>query len=221
MPLRITANFALSADGKVSTRGRHASGFGSTADHARLLELRAEADAILVGLATLEADTMSLGLGGREDLIERRRMAGKTDYPARVIACGHRWPSSTHPLFHSTGGPIHLLSGPDPGPPPVYPQARIHSPAPASLIGYLDALAAGEGWHHLHCEGGPRLFRTLLESGRIDSLFLTITPRVFGGHSAPALLPGDTRWTQSRPWKLADMQSRGDEIFLRYEAVQE
>ena len=194
----ISANFAISADGKSSTRGRHGAGFGSAVDHSRLLELRAAADAVLVGRATLEADTMSLALGDRADLVAARLKDGRSPYPARVIACGKRRPPPEHPVFHHPGGSIHLLDGHE------------------TVTGLLD-LASELGWRHIHCEGGPRLFTALMESDLIDTLYLTICPRLFGSFSAPSLLAGDANWAHSRAWSLASMDSVAGELFLCYQ----
>ena len=59
---RVIANFALTADGKVSTRNFTDTTFTSPSDKRRLKEIRALGDALLVGGRTVAADTMSLGL---------------------------------------------------------------------------------------------------------------------------------------------------------------
>lgn len=196
--LQISANFILTADGKISTRGSFGSGFGSPADHARLLELRAAADAVVVGRATLEADAMGLGLGDRADLVAARQAAGNSPYPARVIACGNRRPPPEHPVFHRSGGDIHLLDGDE-------------------VVTGLQDLAGKHGWETIHCEGGPRLFAALMAVDMIDTLHVTICPRVFGGFSAPGMLPRDACWTRSRAWTLAAMDSAQGDLFLRYQ----
>jgi len=67
------------------------------------------------------------------------------------------------------------------------------------------------------CEGGPTLFRSLLERGLVDQLNLTIAPYLFGGANAPTLtglskqfLPASIRCS------LIDMRVIGDECFLTY-----
>ena len=58
----VTANFALTWDAKVSTKNRSPANFSSPRDKRRLLEIRSEADAILVGATTIATDHMSMGL---------------------------------------------------------------------------------------------------------------------------------------------------------------
>ena len=67
------------------------------------------------------------------------------------------------------------------------------------------------------CEGGPTLFRSLLEHGLIDQLSLTIAPYMFGGAKAPTLtglskkfLPGSVHCS------LIDMRKVAEECFLTY-----
>ena len=60
----ISINFAVSADGKISSVAKRPSGWTSEEDHARLLRLREGADALLVGRGTLEADRMTMRAPG-------------------------------------------------------------------------------------------------------------------------------------------------------------
>ena len=99
----VTANFAVTADGRISTRNHTPSDFSSAADKRRLLEIRAACDAVLVGARTLAADTMTLGLPA-EDLRAARRERGLPEMPLRVIeraASGGR-------LFHPANAHTHV-----------------------------------------------------------------------------------------------------------------
>ena len=58
----VLINFAITADGKVSTVNRDPARFTSKLDLERLLEIRGRADALLVSRATLEADNMSMSI---------------------------------------------------------------------------------------------------------------------------------------------------------------
>lgn len=222
MEVHISANFALSADGKISTRGRGGSGFGSAEDHRRLLALRAEADAVLVGQATLVADRMSLGLGSTGEWREQRLAAGRSEFPARVVVGGRRPLAADHPVFSATAGQLHFLLPPgqsgEGGCANVVWHEFPEGNSP-DQSGRVLALARAEGWRHVHCEGGARLFNHLASAGLIDVLHLTIVPVLFGGHAAPRLLPRNADWACSLGFRLASMETVGEEIFLRYERV--
>lgn len=67
----VTANFAVTADGRISTRNFTPSDFSSKRDKRRLVKIRAACDAVLVGARTLAADTMTLGIPGVRGKIRR------------------------------------------------------------------------------------------------------------------------------------------------------
>ena len=219
--LFVTANFALGADGKVAAR-QGGSGFGSAADHRRLLERRAEADAVLVGRSTLIADRMGLALGSGNKLVDQRLADGRPPFPARVVACFRHLPPTDHPLFRTPGGPIHLLTAaPHLAGAPFYgSEVTLHPlETPQSLTDSLLALSLALGWKHLHCEGGPRLFRHLLAAGWIDRLDLTVTPRLIGGFGAPTLCGPSPQphLPASIPLRLMSREAEDGDTFLRYE----
>jgi riboflavin biosynthesis pyrimidine reductase len=67
------------------------------------------------------------------------------------------------------------------------------------------------------CEGGARLFRSLLERGLVDQLNLTIAPYLFGGVNAPTLTGLSKDFLPaSVPCTLREMRVVGDECFLTY-----
>ena len=96
-------------------------------------------------------------------------------------------------VFQTPGAPILVFSG-----------ARMSQAARASiaqradlwifdtpevdLAATLQILRSDYQVRTLVCEGGPRLFRNLLEIGAVDELHLTWTPLIFGGVKAPTLI---------------------------------
>jgi riboflavin biosynthesis pyrimidine reductase len=69
----------------------------------------------------------------------------------------------------------------------------------------------------LACEGGPTLFRSLLEQGLVDQLNLTIAPYMFGGGKAPTLTGLSKEFLPaSVHCSLIEMRTVGDECFLTY-----
>src|ERR1700736_5086273 len=58
---KVILNFAMSVDGKVSTKRYQPSDFSSRDDKRRLLEIRSLGDALLVGRNTGAIDNMSMG----------------------------------------------------------------------------------------------------------------------------------------------------------------
>lgn len=195
----LSVNFAVSADGKISSVARRASGWTSEADHRRLKELRRGADALLVGRGTLEADRMT--------------MTAPQDPWRCVVSRGGNF-DPAQPLFHTAGGPIHLLA--TEGAKPSLPGAVGHQ---GPLAGFLAELAAA-GVRHVHCEGGGALVKALAELDAIDEIHLTWAGHtLFGGLQAPTATgePGDFL-PASRRYELSacELQTETGECFLSY-----
>ena len=106
---RVIANFALSADGKVSTRNFTPTGFTSKADKRRLLEIRCLGDALLAGARTISTDRMSMGIPA-SDLQERRRAIGLPSEPLRVIVSNSGAFDPLWKVFQKAGSQIIAFS---------------------------------------------------------------------------------------------------------------
>jgi len=174
-------NLAVSADGKTSDVACRPSGWTSSADHDRLLELRAAAGALLVGRRTLVADRMTLTCPGREA------------QPLRCVVAGSDEVPEAHPLFEREGGAIHwLVTGDTPTLALRFPtDVMVHR---GTLADFLTIIKTRLGVDHVHCEGGGTLIRMLAEMDAIDELHLTLAGHtLFGGQKAPTPtgLPAD------------------------------
>lgn len=177
---RILINFAITADGKISTREKDPARFTSKLDLHRLLEIRKRADAILVGRGTLETDRMSLTIP---------RDLNPPKQPLRCVVSRTGGFDLKHKLFNSQGGAVHLLvteAAPDLDPVPYESAgATVHT---ASLADFLHRLRTEYAVDTLLCEGGGALVRALAELDVIDEINLTFAGHtLFGGADAPTL----------------------------------
>ena len=200
----ISTNLAISPDGKITNVDRRPSGWTSREDHSRLLELRKNTDALLIGRGTLEADRMAL------------TVPGKTKQPFRCIVSSTGKIPPEHPVFQSPGGPIHILAN---GEPSIQADLRatIHH---QSLPDFLETLVSSRQIKHLHCEGGGTLIRALAEMDAIDEFHLTLAGHtLFGGLQAPTAtgIPADFL-PQSRDFEISHFAPQADsgECFLSY-----
>jgi 5-amino-6-(5-phosphoribosylamino)uracil reductase len=219
----VTANFAVSADGKLAGFAG-GSGFGGAADLRRLLELRAAADLVLVGRGTLLADNTALGLGRAEDLRRARLAAGRPEYPARGVVCRRALPPPEHPFFTAPGGERHIFAAPAVAATGLAGPARIHPLEPGQAMPEAIAAAAADaGWQHVHLEGGPGLLRPWLEGGGIDRLFMTFCPLLVGGFGAPTLAgPGHAPpFAASLAWRLVDCSESDGRMFAVFEPARQ
>ena len=77
-------NSAMSADGKLSTKERKQVRISGKLDFERVDELRAQIDAIMVGIGTVLSDDPSLTVKSPERRAARKA-AGKSENPVRII----------------------------------------------------------------------------------------------------------------------------------------
>jgi riboflavin-specific deaminase-like protein len=219
--LYLAVTFAMTVDGKVTTKNFTGVDFTSREDKAHLIRQRALGDAVLVGYGTLKRDNVRLGIA-REELRQQRVARGQPSYPLRVIVSNSGRIDPRLNIFRTDFAPIIIFSTMQ-MPPRIRRQLEARATLHLSkgdrvdLKRMLRQLRNDYGVRHVACEGGAVLFRSLLELGLVDQLNLTIAPFVFGGRKAPTLtgvnfnfLPRTVRCS------LKQMKVSGDECFLTY-----
>lgn len=220
----VTANFAITADGRISTRNHTPANFSSKRDKRRLVEIRATCDAVMASAKTVAFDNMTMGLPA-EELREARVQKGKAPYPTRVLLTNSGRISPELKLFTKDFSPIVIFSTEQM--PPEIREAlaakaalHLHSGKRVNLHEILRTLRSEYRVKRLVCEGGAQIFRALLEANLVDELHLTITPRIFGGKRAPTLtgLAGEYLSAGSR-LQLREFSPIEGECFLRYTVV--
>ena len=217
----VAATFAMTVDGKVTTRNFSPVDFTSREDKLHLFRQRALADAVLIGRSTLKRDNVRLGLPQGE-LRERRTKRRQTAYPIRVIVSNKGKIDNRLKIFQSDFSPIVIFS--TKRMPRKYQQAlqkvaalHLSDAQDVDLAAMLRTLRDKYKVRTVACEGGPLLFRGLLERGLIDQLNLTIAPYMFGGANAPTLTGLSKEFLPaSVHCALIDMRVVGEECFLTY-----
>src|SRR5213075_3539104 len=104
----VVATFAMTADGKVTTRTLAPVDFTSREDKLHLFRQRALADAVLLGHTSLERDNVRLGLP--VDLQQARTKRKQTPAPWRVIVSNKGRIDHRLKIFQSTISPILIFS---------------------------------------------------------------------------------------------------------------
>jgi riboflavin-specific deaminase-like protein len=217
----VIATFAMTLDGKITSRTFSPVDFTSREDKAHLLRQRALGDAVLIGHSTLKRDNIRLGLPGTE-LRDARVRRGQSPYPLRVIVSNEGRIDHRLNLFQTDISPIVIFSTtrmPRAHRVALMEKATLHlsKAREIDLADLLHRLRVEYKVRQVACEGGATLFRALLERDMVDQLNLTIAPFLFGGVNAPTLaglskdfLPKSVRCT------LKEMRVVGDECFLTY-----
>jgi 2,5-diamino-6-(ribosylamino)-4(3H)-pyrimidinone 5'-phosphate reductase len=216
----VVATFAMTTDGKVATKNFGPVDFTSREDKLHLFRQRALADAVLLGHTSLERDNVRLGVPA--ELQEFRIKRGQSRSPLRVIVSNKGRINNRLKIFQSDIAPIIIFSTkrmPPKNQEALRKTATLHltSAREVDLAAMLKTLRNQYKVHTLACEGGPTLFRSLLEQGLVDQLNLTIAPYLFGGGNAPTLTGLSNEFLPaSVHCSLIDMRTVGGECFLTY-----
>jgi 5-amino-6-(5-phosphoribosylamino)uracil reductase len=216
----VVATFAMTVDGKVTTKNFAPVDFTSREDKLHLFRQRALADAVLLGHTSLKRDNVRLGIP--EDFRQARIKRRQAPAPLRVIVSNKGRIDSRLKIFQSTISPILIFSTtrmPKKTQAVLKGKATLHltKSDEIDLAAMLETLRSRYNVRRLACEGGPTLFRDLLERDLIDQFNLTIAPYMFGGAKAPTLT-GLTKefLPASVHCSLINMRTIGDECFLTY-----
>lgn len=206
---RVLLKLAISADGKAGAGGGKPVAITGEEVRERAHLMRAENDAILVGIGTIMADDplLTCRLPG---------MAGRS--PVRVIADSMlRLPLQSHVVKSASQVPVWALCG------TMAPQQaefalRPHgvevlrladSTDPLDMPGVLGSLAA-KGITRLMVEGGPTLAATLIAGDLVDEAVLFQAPMLVGPDGVDALASETEAALFSRLRKVSSEPVGGD-----------
>ena len=189
--------------------------------------LRACADCVVVGSGTMLASPKGTWRADKayppagDALLELRRRLGKPERPRVAVVTAGGSIDVTHPALAENAVVLTTEA--------AAPDLRASLPGSEVVaVNAGDAVDAGAAVDALHerghslvlSEGGPTLFGALLAAGRLDELFLTVSP-VLAGRA-----PGDVRLSllEGLPLlpdvraaaELRSIRRHDDHLFLRY-----
>lgn len=216
-------NVAATADGKIDTFERRGAAISSARDKERVDQMRAEADAVMVGGHTLHNEDPKLTI--RSESLRAERLArGLPANPAKVgisarlklkpdfnfLQAGHariflfttsQTDESQVSMLRSCGAEIFIHEGKNVNP-----------------ISMLETLKQ-KGINRLMVEGGAMLNFELMRLGLADELTIYVAPLIFGGESAPGTAAG-TGLSRSDAIRLKLVESQAWDdggVLLRYQ----
>ncbi len=213
----VTLKSATTLDGKIAARGGRSQWITGEAARARAHLLRAQNDAIMVGVGTALADDPSLtcrleGLEGRSPV--RIVIDGRLRLPltSRLVATAGDQPTW---LITRNDGPADRLG--------AYRDAGVETiqvaPDPDGRVDLAAGLRelAGRGITRLLAEGGAELAAGLLKAGLVDRLAWFRAPSLLGGDglSAMAALGFDDPGQAPR-FEAVDRISLGEDVLETY-----
>lgn len=182
----VTLNAAMSLDGRIAAQGGRTLVLSDTEDLRRVHRLRAEHDAILVGIGTVLADDPAL--------VIKRDLSPDGEDPVRVVLDSrHRTPAAARV---ASGSPPTILYCTQPGAAAPTVLKSLHGldvvacPADARGLVSLDAALAdlrARGIRSVLVEGGSRVIASFLRERLVDRMSLFVAP-VLVGEGAPSLV---------------------------------
>jgi 2,5-diamino-6-(ribosylamino)-4(3H)-pyrimidinone 5'-phosphate reductase len=215
----VIVNVAMSADGKLSSRERVQVTISGDSDFDRVDQMRAESDAVMVGVGTVLADDPSLTVDA-ESHRAARQSRGDPANPARVVADSQVRTPPDATVLDDQAQTYLLVSN---AAPPDFIEQMEEAGATVIVAGedrvnLVTALGKleGEGVETLMVEGGGELIFSLFDDGLVDELTAYVGPTVIGGREAPTVADG-AGFVDSFPELTLDEVSRMDEgVMLRW-----
>jgi 2,5-diamino-6-(ribosylamino)-4(3H)-pyrimidinone 5'-phosphate reductase len=212
--MHVVVNAAMSADGKLASRHREQLRISGDSDFTRVDRLRAESDAILVGVGTVLADDPSLT---RFDRAHR----DAPGVPARVVADSEGRTPTDASLF-AGDAPTYVLTS------EAAPTDRLETfrdtgatviVAGRERVDLTTALAELEhaGIETLMVEGGGELIFSLFEDGLVDELSVYVGAIVIGGRASPTLADGAGFVDDFPELTLIDVERLDEGVLLRWQ----
>jgi len=215
-------NVAMTVDGKIDTFARKGSAISSKRDKKRVDQLRAGADAVMVGGRTLLHEDPKLTVKS-EALRAERVSRGRTPNPAKVgivtkaeldthseflyegnarvvIFTTHHTSKDQLAFLRSQGVEVFVHDG-----------ERVDLKQTMLILKEL-------GIERLMVEGGATLNFELIRLGLVDELSAYVAPMIFGGEEAPTMASGvGLERSEAVPLKLLSVEPWDDGgVLLHY-----
>ena len=218
--MHVVVNAAMSADGKLSTREREQIAISGPDDFERVDSLRADSDAVMVGVGTVLADDPSLTVDSATR-IEARTDQGKPPQPARIVADSSLRTPLDARILDDAAETILLVSD-------GVQQTRRDALEDDGVTvvtageGRVDLRTAfveleAMGLDQVMVEGGGELIFSLFEADLVDELSVFVGSVVIGGRDAPTLADGDGFVADFSRLELRTVERLDDGVLLRYD----
>jgi len=210
----VTLKLATSLDGRIATAGGESRWITGEKAREAVHGLRAEHDAVVIGIETALADDPELTV----------RLAGyQGAQPARVVLDSRQRLTPACKLVRSARQiPTYVIAtdAPDPG----LVEAGVHVVTVRAvgedrpeLKTVVEALAR-EGLNRLFVEGGGQVAASFLRCGLVDALEWFRAPMLIGGEGRPGVgALAVAALAQAPHFRRTEVREVGDDLWERYE----
>jgi len=221
LPERTFLNMVMTLDGKITTRDGSGPKFASQADQERMMQLRSEADAIIIGARTAIDDNPTFDL---PEKYRRSRKNGLASNPIKAVISGRGSIPSTLKMFTSNDSQAvvfttdQINSG---------QYNSLHKVADVHVVGKLEVdftqiakiLVKEYNVKQLLIEGGGQVNFAAFQADIVDEVFLTLSPKIAGGNIQTIVEGTGFDFNNLIELELLNHQKVSSEIFLHYRVV--
>ena len=226
----VILKLAVSADDKIAAAGHKTVAISGEAARARVHLLRAQCDAILVGIGTVQADDPLLtcrlpGMGARSPVRVVLDRALRISGTSRLVHSARETPlwlmtsdlaeASAAVKLGAAGAHVIRIAGAR-----VIRVATTSAPPPGLDVPAVLHALADKGITRLMVEGGARVAGSFVTAGLADEVWLLRDPGAIGADGVAALdgLPLATI-TQSPDWRIRGSEILENDTLTIYERV--
>ncbi len=214
----VTAKVAQSLDGRVAAADGTSQWITSKDARADAHELRADAQAVVIGAGTALAD--------RPRLTVRDASEPPNRPPLRVLLDGRGRVPAEGPLFDTTLAPTLVVTTERAGAHAVdawrAAGAKVEVVAPSDRgvgLGATLALLGNEGVLHALVEGGGTLLGAIVSEGHAQRVVAYVAPTLLGTNGTPAFaFAGPTTLAAAHRFELVDVRRLGADVRLEFAA---
>lgn len=203
--LRITLKIASSLDGRIALADGTSQWITSSASRARGHRMRAENDAIMVGVGTVLAD---------DPLLTARTVPIPARQPVRIVADSRgRTPAGSRLVQSADLGRVVVVTSGSTADPLAAAGVDVWRCGNGVRMDVTEFVrrAQAEGLRSLLIEGGSTLAASFLRAGLVDEIAWFRAPILIGGEGLPALgalgladLKSATRWRPVATERIGD-----------------
>jgi len=209
----------MSADGKISTVARKQVRISGEDDLRRVDALKADVDAVMVGVGTVLADDPKLTI--KSIALKRTRVdQGRTESPLRVVVDSSARTPPTAAVLGSNALIATSRQAPRHRVEELETRAEIlvvgeRKVDLAALLGRLKDRGVGS----LLVEGGATLNFALLSLGLVDEIYTYVGNIIIGGSAAPTLVDGEGLTNDFVKLNLQEVRQIGDGVLIKWRVL--
>ena len=209
----VVAKFAISLDGKIATVAGDSRWITGEEARREAHRLRAQHDAIMVGIGTVLADDPQLTVRDVPDPPERQPLRVVVDSrgrlspqarllgePGRTLVAATGIAPKRRRELEAVGAEVAILPGPD---------RRVELETLLRLLGQRDVTS-------VLVEGGGKLLGTLFDRRMVDKVVAFVAPVIVGGGAAPTPVAGEGAGKLAQALRLRDVtfQTLGQDMMV-------